>query len=125
MRKFFQLAIAGPGDRVRIDRRRTRPNAPASGGTATTARAATTGTSSDNDHDRQGYTEREKKTAKMTRQQEIDKSVDSGTVPMRYRAGCQANTSNIFRSRGSNRSSGRNGPRRRQALLTRLVFTPE
>ena len=27
----------------------------------------------------------EKKAAKMTRQQEIDKSIDSGTVPARYR----------------------------------------
>ena len=28
---------------------------------------------------------KKKKTAKMTRQQEIDKSIDSGTVPSRYR----------------------------------------
>jgi hypothetical protein len=28
---------------------------------------------------------KKKKSAKMTRQQEIDKSIDSGTVPARYR----------------------------------------
>jgi cytoskeletal protein RodZ len=31
-------------------------------------------------------TSKKKKTKKMTRQQEIDKSVDSGTVPARYRS---------------------------------------
>ena len=32
-----------------------------------------------------GHTTKKKKSAKMTRQQEIDKSIDSGTVPARYR----------------------------------------
>jgi hypothetical protein len=31
------------------------------------------------------HTTKKKKSAKMTRQQEIDKSIDSGTVPARYR----------------------------------------
>ena len=31
------------------------------------------------------HTTKKKKPAKMTRQQEIDKSIDSGTVPARYR----------------------------------------
>jgi hypothetical protein len=31
------------------------------------------------------HTIKKKKSAKMTRQQEIDKSIDSGTVPARYR----------------------------------------
>jgi hypothetical protein len=31
------------------------------------------------------HTMKKKKSAKMTRQQEIDKSIDSGTVPARYR----------------------------------------
>jgi hypothetical protein len=46
----------------------------------TSAPAATTPATTQNDQPA-----KKKKTAKMTRQQEIDKSVDSGTVPARYR----------------------------------------
>jgi hypothetical protein len=47
---------------------------------ATTAPAATVPATTQNDQPA-----KKKKTAKMTRQQEIDKSIDSGTVPSRYR----------------------------------------
>jgi hypothetical protein len=47
---------------------------------ATTAPAATAPATTQNDQPM-----KKKKTAKMTRQQEIDKSIDSGTVPSRYR----------------------------------------
>src|SRR5450631_4392751 len=46
---------------------------------ATTAPAAPAPTTTQNDQPTK------KTTAKMTRQQEIDKSIDSGTVPARYR----------------------------------------
>jgi hypothetical protein len=58
-------------------------NAPASGSTAP---ATTTATSSDTTTTDKAALNKKKKTAKMTRQQEIDKSVDSGTVPARYRS---------------------------------------
>jgi hypothetical protein len=51
------------------------PSAP-----ATTAPAATAPAATQNDQPT-----KKKTTAKMTRQQEIDKSIDSGTVPSRYR----------------------------------------
>jgi hypothetical protein len=47
---------------------------------ATTAPAATAPAATQNDQPT-----KKKTTAKMTRQQEIDKSIDSGTVPSRYR----------------------------------------
>jgi hypothetical protein len=47
---------------------------------ATTAPAAPAPTTTQNDQPT-----KKKTTAKMTRQQEIDKSIDSGTVPARYR----------------------------------------
>jgi hypothetical protein len=47
---------------------------------ATTAPAATAPAATQNDQPT-----KKKTTAKMTRQQEIDKSIDSGTVPARYR----------------------------------------
>jgi hypothetical protein len=75
-------------------------NAPATGGGTTTAPAATTppaataapaattttpaATSADATTTDKAAPK--KKTAKMTRQQEIDKSIDSGTVPARYRS---------------------------------------
>ena len=60
----------------------TTTTAPAATPPATTAPAATTETTATEP------AKSKKKTAakKMTRQQEIDKSVDSGTVPARYRS---------------------------------------
>jgi hypothetical protein len=77
-------------------------NAPATGGGTTTAPAATTppaataspaatttspaATSADATTTDKAAPKKKNKTAKMTRQQEIDKSIDSGTVPARYRS---------------------------------------
>jgi hypothetical protein len=55
----------------------TTTSAPAA---TTSAPAATAPATTQNDQPM-----KKKKTAKMTRQQEIDKSIDSGTVPSRYR----------------------------------------
>lgn len=55
----------------------------APGGAAGTAPAATTNTTTP---DGAKPTKRKAAAKKMTRQQEIDKSVDSGTVPARYRS---------------------------------------
>jgi hypothetical protein len=54
--------------------------APAATAPATTAPAATAPATTTTEP-----TTKKKKSAKMTRQQEIDKSIDSGTVPSRYR----------------------------------------
>ena len=51
------------------------------GGTAATAPAATTETTAD-----PAKPTKKKAAKKMTRQQEVDKSIDSGTVPARYRS---------------------------------------
>jgi hypothetical protein len=57
------------------------PAATTSAPTATTSTpAATAPATTQNDQ-----SAKKKKTARMTRQQEIDKSIDSGTVPSRYR----------------------------------------
>lgn len=72
-------------------------NAPAAGGTAapaatTTAPAATTTTpaatsdTSSQPADSKKSASKKPAKKKMTRQQEIDKSVDSGTVPSRYKS---------------------------------------
>jgi hypothetical protein len=53
-------------------------SAPAATAPATTTPAAPATTQND-------QPTKKKKTAKMTRQQEIDRSIDSGTVPSRYR----------------------------------------
>ena len=86
MQKFFQMAIAGAAIVFVSTSAGFAQNAPASGGTATTAPAATTATSSDTTTTDKAAPNKKKKIAKMTRQQEIDKSVDSGTVPARYRS---------------------------------------
>ena len=89
MQKFFQMAIAGAAIVFVSTNVALAQNAPASGSTATTATtvpAATTATSSDTTTTDKAAPNKKKKTAKMTRQQEIDKSVDSGTVPARYRS---------------------------------------
>jgi hypothetical protein len=83
MQKFFQMAIAGAAIVFVSTSAGFAQNAPASGGTAP---AATTATSSDTTTTDKAAPNKKKKTAKMTRQQEIDKSVDSGTVPARYRS---------------------------------------
>jgi hypothetical protein len=56
----------------------TPPPAAATSAPATTTPAAPAATQND-------QPAKKKKTAKMTRQQEIDRSIDSGTVPSRYR----------------------------------------
>jgi hypothetical protein len=77
-------------------------NAPATGGGTATAPAATTppaataspaattttpaATSVDATTTDKAAPKKKNRTAKMTRQQEIDKSIDSGTVPARYRS---------------------------------------
>ena len=86
MQKFFQMAIAGAAIVFVSTSVALAQNAPASGSTPTTAPAATAATSSDTATTDKAVPNKKKKTAKMTRQQEIDKSVDSGTVPARYRS---------------------------------------
>ena len=83
MQKFFQMAIAGAAIVFVSTSAGFAQNAPASGSTAP---ATTTATSSDTTTTDKAALNKKKKTAKMTRQQEIDKSVDSGTVPARYRS---------------------------------------
>jgi hypothetical protein len=83
MQKFFQMAIAGAAIAFVSTGVALAQNAAASGGTPTTAPAAT---SSDTATTDKAAPNKKKKTAKMTRQQEIDKSVDNGTVPARYRS---------------------------------------
>lgn len=67
--------------------------APAAGGTAapaaattTTTPGATTDSSSQPTDSKKSASKKPAKKKKMTRQQEIDHSVDSGTVPARYRS---------------------------------------
>ena len=83
MQKLFQMAIAGAAIVFVSTSVALAQNAPASGSTAP---AATTATASDTTTTDKAVPNKKKKTAKMTRQQEIDKSVDSGTVPARYRS---------------------------------------
>lgn len=83
MQKFFQMAIAGAAIVFVSTSVALAQNAPASGSSAP---AATTATASDTTTTDKAVPNKKKKTAKMTRQQEIDKSVDSGTVPARYRS---------------------------------------
>ncbi|MFL5238799.1 MAG: hypothetical protein ACJ8EL_14570 [Rhizomicrobium sp.] len=96
MQKVAQIAVAAtaivsmslPGVMVA-------QNAPATEGGTTTAPAATTqptattttpaAASSDATTTEKAAPKKKKKPAKMTRQREIDKSIDSGTVPARYR----------------------------------------
>jgi len=92
MPKVFQIAVAAAGAvfaslpaGVAVAQ-----NAPG-GGTGTTANtpsAATTtaqaATSSDASTTDKAAPKKKKKAAKMTRQQEIDRSIDRGTVPARY-----------------------------------------
>ena len=80
MQKFFQMAIAGAAIVFVSTSVALAQNAPASGSTAPAATASDTTTTD------KAVPNKKKKTAKMTRQQEIDKSVDSGTVPARYRS---------------------------------------
>jgi hypothetical protein len=56
--------------------------APAAPATTTTTPAAATPTTTTTEPSK---SPKKKKVAKMTRQREIDKSIDSGTVPSRYR----------------------------------------
>ncbi len=86
MQKFFQMAIAGAAIAFVSTGVALAQNAAAHGGTPTTAPAATAATSSDTAMTDKAAPNKKKKTAKMTRQQEIDKSVDNGTVPARYRS---------------------------------------
>lgn len=83
MQKLFQMAIAGAAIVFVSTSVALAQNAPASGSSAP---AATTATASDTTTTDKAVPNKKKKTAKMTRQQEIDKSVDSGTVPARYRS---------------------------------------
>lgn len=59
------------------------PAAAAPAATTTTAPAGATAAQTSAEP---AKTPKKKKAAKMTRQQEIDKSVDSGTIPARYRS---------------------------------------
>ena len=69
---------------------------------------------------------KKKKPAKMTRQQEIDRSVDRGTVPARYRNSIPKSIISIFRSissrtrRDTPRESGRVNALPRQACALEL-----
>lgn len=58
---------------------------PTTGGT-TTAPATTTTTTTNTSTDSKKTTDKKPAKKKMTRQQEIDHSVDTGTVPSRYRS---------------------------------------
>ena len=55
-------------------------------GTATTTAAAPPTTAAETAPEKEKPSTRKKKPAKMTRQQEIDRSIDRGTVPARYRS---------------------------------------
>ena len=56
-----------------------------SGGTAPPATAAPEATAPEKAPEKEKAAPKKKKPARMTRQQEIDRSVDRGTVPARYR----------------------------------------
>ena len=66
----------------------TATTAPAATAPATTApaTAAPAAAASDTTADKDKSTTKKKKPAKVTRQQEIDRSIDRGTVPARYRS---------------------------------------
>jgi hypothetical protein len=89
MQKLFRIAVAGAAIVFASTGVVPAQNAPASGGTATEPAATTTApaaTSSDATTADKAIPKKKKKTAKMTRQQEIDRSIDNGTVPARYRS---------------------------------------
>jgi len=62
--------------------------APSSGGTApaATSTAAPEATAPEKTPEKEKAAPKKKKPARMTRQQEIDRSIDRGTVPARYRS---------------------------------------
>jgi hypothetical protein len=62
--------------------------APPSGGTApaATSTAAPEATAPEKTPEKEKAAPKKKKPARMTRQQEIDRSIDRGTVPARYRS---------------------------------------
>ena len=62
-------------------------SAPNSGtGTTTAAPSTTAAETAPATAEKEKATTRKKKSAKLTRQQEIDRSIDRGTVPARYRS---------------------------------------